>query len=944
MARSKRQRCHGSGDKDGNSPKRLSTASVSAAPAGCPTFVDLTYSEGDSDEFSVIASRQIRQEAIYCISDEDDDLPGRHSTISGSKSHVRTGAYMDLTDPEGDANPTNDMSISRVRKEQHETICYGAIFDVFISLCYNTKIPEVQQPWDRYCLVDVHVDDMTCFLSPKLRSKKKQPSFLDERAGLTLAFISKQAKHVSFAAAIGANVIHGQLNKSTKQTIKATVNIYGPKHLMGKIYQALAELKSYLQHPVFLQPDIPYINPQFLYSTGEKTDLRHLVGPKCEDITSDASRSIDGVMDGLDDWDDDLPAERWSMVHFRPELDQYLVTTDLKDHQLQGVEFILRREDPDVAVQINKKMLMSIDHCLTLHPKTSGLGGILADVMGLGKTLTMLSAILCSRQLRQKSGIGGSHIGETRRCNLTLIVLPSRLLLDVWKYEIDKHFRPQTFKTQIFHGQTRAKNSDQLLNSDIVLTTYHTLEKDYNDKKILNDIRWSRVVLDEAHYIRNSSIKIHKAALVLQSDARWCLTGTPIQNSLDDLRSLMQFLQFEPLCQSKTFEKHILKPFRNESNDCCTAFETSQNLKFLLKACCRRTVMKPNLPTTSVCKVPVTAIEVEKAMFKTILDECREEFDLMAGKGKESKKSNILFSSIMKLRRVCNHGTIKINDISQNRSNELPLPKMQINPSYKSTSETACDFCSNAFQENDFLVAIDSCPLCNRHFPEGNSNIRPAAVSPQSMGSRTDDAMDIDSPEPPNNNSGLILSTDRVREQSSKMSAVVDNIRESCLGSNSKSVVFSSWRDTLDILAAMLIYEGIPFIQVDGRNPLLGRTELLLKFRQDPDLKVLLISINTGAVGLTLTEANIVHIVEPQWNPTIEEQAIARVVRMGQMKPVTVYKYIVNESVEQSVLKLQERKTQIIKLSVQDKYDDETGTNLDRFKFAIDPNEWKSDY
>ncbi|KAM0228893.1 hypothetical protein ACHAPO_010417 [Fusarium lateritium] len=202
MARSKRQRCHGSGDKDGNSPKRLSTASVSAAPAGCPTFVDLTYSEGDSDEFSVIASRQIRQEAIYCISDEDDDLPGRHSTISGSKSHVRT----------------------------------------------------------------------------------------------------------------------------------ATVNIYGPKHLMGKIYQALAELKSYLQHPVFLQPDIPYINPQFLYSTGEKTDLRHLVGPKCEDITSDASRSIDGVMDGLDDWDDDLPAERWSMVHFRPELDQYLVTTDLKEY------------------------------------------------------------------------------------------------------------------------------------------------------------------------------------------------------------------------------------------------------------------------------------------------------------------------------------------------------------------------------------------------------------------------------------------------------------------------------------------------------------------------------------------------------------------------------------------------------------------------------------
>jgi SWI/SNF-related matrix-associated actin-dependent regulator of chromatin subfamily A3 len=63
------------------------------------------------------------------------------------------------------------------------------------------------------------------------------------------------------------------------------------------------------------------------------------------------------------------------------------------------------------------------------------------------------------------------------------------------------------------------------------------------------------------------------------------------------------------------------------------------------------------------------------------------------------------------------------------------------------------------------------------------------------------------------------------------------------------SVVFSSWRDTLDILAAMLTAEGILFVQVDGRNPLVGRTELLSRFRLDPYIKVLLISINTGAVG-----------------------------------------------------------------------------------------------
>ncbi|KLO80954.1 Uncharacterized protein LW93_9202 [Fusarium fujikuroi] len=196
--------------------------------------------------------------------------------------------------------------------------------------------------------------------------------------------------------------------------------------------------------------------------------------------------------------------------------------------------------------------------------------------------------------------------------------------------------------------------------------------------------------------------------------------------------------------------------------------------------------------------------------------------------------------------------------------------------------------------------------------------------------------MDIDTPEP---SPGEFYrpSGHELKQKSSKMSAVVDNIKKSCMDAGSKSVVFSSWRDTL---AAILGAEGIAFVQVDGRNPLLGRTELLTKFCQDPMIRVLLISINTGAVGLTLTEANMVHIVEPQWNPAIEEQAIARVVRMGQKRPVTIFKYITTGSIENTVVKLQEKKTRIIKLSMQDKDSAESDANLDSFKFAIDPNEW----
>ncbi|CEI60341.1 unnamed protein product [Fusarium venenatum] len=440
----------------------------------------------------------------------------------------------------------------------------------------------------------------------------------------------------------------------------------------------------------------------------------------------------------------------------------------------------------------------------------------------------------------------------------------------------------------------------------------------------------------KAHHIRNSSTKIHKAVVSLQSETRWCLTGTPIQNSLDDLRSLLQFLHFEPLCQSKTFEEYVVAPLRNEANEDHN-LDPSRNLRLLLKACClRRTQEKLNLPTTTMYKVPVTPTEVEKAMFQRILYDCRQEFDIMAGKGKGVKKFNILFSAIMKFRRVCNHGDTKLHITTPKQSNFLTVPTMKQITSRTPNVELDCNFVAMLLWSTTCFVGWTAVSSAIGFFPNKNVNIVSRTTSPQSM----------HTPEPPSTNSYSIPSVDPLRGQSSKMSTVINNIKESCLDNNLKSVLFSSWRDTLDILATMLIAEGIAFVQVDGRNPLAGRTELLSSFRQDRAIKVLLISINTGAVGLTPTEANMVHIVEPQWNPTIKNQAIARVVRMGQTRPVTIFKYIMKDSIpanfEQSVLKLQERKTQIIKLSMQDKNNDEFEGNIDRFKFAIDPQEWES--
>ncbi|KAF5691973.1 hypothetical protein FCIRC_159 [Fusarium circinatum] len=885
--------------------------------------------------------------------DFDDDTKNGKSTryslrLAERANHSRdfdTGMDLDL--PSDTSGIGDDISVAEGDFGEERT-CYGALLKIIIQkicgaqvlLNPQIQIPNESQPWARHCLFEIEPNGRNYYLFGDEETNPKKRSVLDCETAAILTTIAERCRDISFAVVLGVDVLRGKRNRTGKgMPVVASVNIYGPRNSMNDVDEALSEIgthRTYLQHPEFLEPGIPYVNPQFFYATSEKTDLRHLVdsGSQDSDIKSKISEEVEEVMKSLDGGSENITATMSGLHDLQPILDQFLSNTKLKEHQLKGIEFILGRENEEAATQMHRHMLLSIHHSLLSRSDKPGRRGILADVMGLGKTLTMLSAVLCSKQLGQPfsySTTSNGDSGNHEPLNITLVVLPSRQVLDVWQNEIERRFQPHTFKTVTFHGDARPKKRELLLGHDIVLTTYHTLEKDNRGKGILNSI---------TNQIRNSSIKLHKAAASLESDTRWCLTGTPIQNSFDDLRSLLKFLRFEPFCQNNLFEQHIVKPFRLEQQDQPGGLDEARNLKIMLRFCClRRTQAKLDLPASTIQRVDVTPTETEKSMFTSVLDQCKEDFDKMAGKEGNSKKSNILFSAIMKLRRVCNHGAIPISACSSKGKSQLAVPKAKRKASRSPSAEPACEFCDERTGNVDLLGGLDSCPICGRLESEMNDEASSLAPSPRPASSPTPSMMDIDTPQP-STGEFYRQSGHELKQKSSKMSAVVDNIKKSCMDAGSKSVVFSSWRDTLDILAAILGAEGIAFVQVDGRNPLVGRTELLSKFCQDPMIRVLLISINTGAVGLTLTQANMVHIVEPQWNPAIEEQAIARVVRMGQKTPVTIFKYITAGSIENTVVKLQEKKTRIIKLSMQDKDGAETDANLDSFKFAIDPHEW----
>ena len=115
-------------------------------------------------------------------------------------------------------------------------------------------------------------------------------------------------------------------------------------------------------------------------------------------------------------------------------------------------------------------------------------------------------------------------------------------------------------------------------------------------------------------------------------------------------------------------------------------------------------------------------------------------------------------------------------------------------------------------------------------------------------------------------------------------------------------MVFSYWTRTLDLVQSALIASSITYTRFDGKVPPRKRELVLHSFREQVAINVLLISISCGGTGLDLTAASRVYLLEPQWNPMIEEQALNRVHRMGQTKDVTTIRYIIENSIEEVML------------------------------------------
>ncbi|KAI0968626.1 SNF2 family N-terminal domain-containing protein [Xylaria arbuscula] len=599
------------------------------------------------------------------------------------------------------------------------------------------------------------------------------------------------------------------------------------------------------------------------------------------------------------------------------------IKSKLHPHQKEAVDFVFRREMGQLSSDLSLWKYDDTDpnepfyrHVLSgsKRPEPAEItGGIIADDMGLGKSLVMISTIVSSID-RAKEFVA-SQSSRKIACPATLIIVPSSLLIDNWVDEIRKHTNPGSLAFYKYLGPDRHKEEQHLREALVVFTTYATAAAEFqrSDGHNLASFNWFRVVIDEAHYIRNRSTRQFQAIASIPALYRWCLTGTPIQNSLEDLGSLVTFLKVPILEKSPAFSRFIMKPIQSGSR---SGF---QNLRTLLQTICiRRTnrILK-DLPKPVREKRMVAFTPVEWSQYRDLIAEGAKRIDMAISRRGRKTPSSVKLESLLRLRLFCNNGAYSAG--LELAPEGLPVDPDEALAYLQQQSQDMCVYCSsmiysisNKIKNTDGAILIPSCGhlVCHRCLAQhrhdklccptcANGNALPLPVPPAAI---SDMSTDVENPNSARN-------SQRVGDFPSKLLALLDDIRPN---KTHKSIVFSSWKKTLHLVGRMLTRHGIPYNIIEGSMPLSERLKVLKDYQSIMGTNILLMTLGTGAVGLNLAITSRIYLLEPQWNPTIEDQAIGRALRLDQTNQVTIIRYIMRDSIEEmSVLFRQERKIKL---------------------------------
>ncbi|KAL6899143.1 hypothetical protein ACP4OV_005801 [Aristida adscensionis] len=660
---------------------------------------------------------------------------------------------------------------------------------------------------------------------------------------------------------------------------------------------------------------------------------------------------------------------------------------DLRPYQKQALHWMLQlekgRSSQDAATTLHpcweaykledkKEPVLYLDvfsgDATTEFPSTLQLarGGILADAMGLGKTIMTIALLLydsskgciTSQQATQihgeSSGLGepptNSHDAVKKLASPfsfskhrkqkaplvgggNLIVCPMTLL-GQWKAEIEAHTKPGAVSIYVHYGQNRPKEASLIGQSDIVLTTYGVVASEFStdgstENGVLYSVHWFRVVLDEAHTIKSSKSLISLAAAALTADRRWCLTGTPIQNNLEDLYSLLRFLRVEPWKNWALWQKLVQKPYEEGDE---RGLKLVQSI--LKPIMLRRTKSSTDKDGRPILTLPPANIEVkycdlsetEKDFYEALFRRSKVKFDQFVEQGKVLHNYASILELLLRLRQCCDHPFLVMSRGDTQEFADLnKLAKRFLHGGNGAVNGDSSCLPSKAYIEEvvqELQKGEGECPICLEAFEDAVltpcahrlcrecllSSWRSAAAGLCPVCRKSMSKQDLITAPTDNR---FRIDVDKNWVESSKISSLLQEL-EILRSSGAKSIVFSQWTAFLDLLQIPLSRNNFSFARLDGTLNHQQREKVIKEFSEDKTILVLLMSLKAGGVGINLTAASNAFVMDPWWNPAVEEQAVMRIHRIGQTKAVSIKRFIVKGTVEERMEAVQARKQRMI--------------------------------
>lgn len=678
-------------------------------------------------------------------------------------------------------------------------------------------------------------------------------------------------------------------------------------------------------------------------------------------------------------------------------------------------------------------------------------GGILADEMGMGKTVQAIALVLAKRALCRELGepnllATGSSTGLP--CVKTTLVICPLVAVVQWANEIDRFTIEGSNKVLVYHGPNRAKTLSEFSEYDFIITTYSVVEAEYRKnvmppkdrcqwcgkmflprklkihlryhcgphavktakqskqckkkgnpgeklslslslslskedlsdeedckrktskkntkrkrnqeeletggssdmpsvsgyksslKSILHTVKWDRIILDEAHYIKDRRCNTTRAVFALESSYKWALSGTPLQNRVGELYSLVRFLQISPYsyymckdCDCKVLDyspnstcpgcphksvrhfcwwnKYVANPIANRgrTDDGKRAMILLKD-KVLKSILLRRTkkgraadlALPPRIISLRRDYLDITEMDY----YTSLYSESQAQFNTYVEAGTLMNNYAHIFDLLTRLRQAVDHPYLVVYSQSaiSRRTSENKSSDEQFCGLCHDVAEdavvTSCEhlFCKSCLIEFSASYGQPACPSCSK----------PLTVDFSANTDQNDE-------KPKTSYKGFRSSSiiNRIRLENFQTSTKIDALKEEIRfmverDGSAKGIVFSQFTSFLDLIHYSLQKSGVNCVKLDGSMSMSAREAAITKFTEDSECRVFLMSLKAGGVALNLTVASHVFLMDPWWNPAVEQQAQDRIHRIGQYKPIRVVRFVIDNTIEERILNLQEKK------------------------------------